>query len=122
MKKAILTLFLSLFVAGFGNGVDLRRAPTSADRAKILADGWVASRDSLGSALVAAYQPGGPLRPGSTGVTAYRGWMSFWKWCDLLSRNERKEAARLLADHFRVSREDEKLSVFAPGYVSELRQ
>ena len=119
MKRAILTLFLSLSVAGFGSGVDLRWAPTPADRAKILADGWVASRDPLGNALVAAYQPGGPLRPGSTGVTAYRGWMSLWRWCDLLSRNQREESARLLANHLRVFREDEKkLSIFGPGYVS----
>ncbi len=117
MNKAILILFLANSAAGFGNNFDLRRTPTPADRAKIIADGWVASRDALGSALVAAYQPGGPLRPGSTGVTAYRSWMSLWKWCELLSRNQRQEAGRLLADHLRVSSKDAKLIIFAPGYV-----
>ena len=117
MNKAILILFLASSVAGFGNSLDLRRAPTPADRAKIIAQGWVISRDGLGNALVAAYQPGGPLRVSSTGVTAYRGWMSLWKWCELLSRNQRQEAARLLAHHLRVSPKDEKLIIFTPGYV-----
>ncbi len=117
MSKAFLILFFASSVAGLGNSFDLRRAPAPADRAKIIADGWVASRDALGSALIAAYQPGGPLRPGSTGVTAYRGWMSLWKWCELLSRNQRQEAARLLADYLRVSPKDGKVIVFAPGYA-----
>jgi tetratricopeptide (TPR) repeat protein len=96
---------------------DLRRSPTEADRASALAGGWLASRDTLASALIAAYRPGGPLRPGSTGVTAYRGWMHLWKWCDLLSRNQRKEAVRHLADHLRLSPQNQKLIFVGPGYV-----
>jgi tetratricopeptide (TPR) repeat protein len=119
VSKVILILFLASSVAGLGNSFDLRRAPAPADRAKIAADGWVASRDALGNALVAAYLPGGPLRPGSTGVTAYRGWMSLWKWCELLSRNERQEAARLLAENLRVSSKEEKSIIFAPGYPQD---
>ncbi len=119
MSRFILILFLASSVAGLGNSFDLRRAPVPADRAKIVADGWLASRDALGNALVAAYLPGGPLRPGSTGVTAYRGWMSLWKWCELLSRNERQEAARLLADNLRVSPKGGKSIIFAPGYPAD---
>ena len=117
MNKVILILFLSVSVAGFGNGLDLRWTPAPAERSKIFAEGWVASRDALGNALVAAYQPGGPLRPGSTGVTAYRSWMSLWKWCEVLSRNQRQESARLIAYYLRVSPEDERLTIFGPGYV-----
>jgi hypothetical protein len=117
VKRAILILALSVSVAGLGNGLDLRWASSPAERAKIFADGWVASRDALGNALVAAYQPGGPLRPGSTGVTAYRSWMSLWKWCELLSRNQRQEAARLIADHLRVSPGDERLIIVGPGCI-----
>ena len=36
----------------------IRKAPLPSDREKIMAQGWIASRDALGTALVAAYQPG----------------------------------------------------------------
>ncbi|HEY5706973.1 MAG TPA: hypothetical protein VIS96_15530 [Terrimicrobiaceae bacterium] len=117
MNKAILIVILSLSFARPGNSLDLRRAPAPADRARILADGWAASRDALGIALQAAYQPGGPRRPGSTGVTAYRCWMTLWKWCDLLSRTQRQEAVRLLAGQLRISLKDEKLIISGPGHV-----
>ncbi len=97
MTRSLFTFCLVASLAASGKAWELRRLPTASDRAKVLADGWTSSRDSLGGALVAAYQPGGPRRPGSTGVTAYRAWMHLWKWCDVLARNERKEAARLLA-------------------------
>jgi hypothetical protein len=115
VRRPLCTLFLFAALANSGGAWELRRSPTSADRAKVLADGWAGSRDSLASALVAAYQPGGPRRPGSTGVTAYRAWMHLWKWCDLLSRDERKEAARLLATHLRISAADEKPVFYPPG-------
>jgi hypothetical protein len=85
VKEAILIAFLSFSVAGPVPGLDLGRPPTPADRAKMLAEGWQVWRDTLGDALVAGYQPGGPLRPGSTGVTSYRSWLLLWRWCDLLS-------------------------------------
>ena len=115
MNRSLCTLFLFAAMASSSEAWELRRLPTSADRAKALADGWAISRDSLASALVAAYQPGGPRRPGSTGVTAYRAWMHLWKWCDLLSRSERSEAARLVAAHLRVSAADEKPVFYPPG-------
>ena len=121
MKTVLLALFLSVSAAGAGNGLDLRWAPTRADRAKILADGWVASRDTLGNSLVAAYQPGGPLRPGSTGVTAYRGWLCLWRWCDVLSRNQTEEATRLLGHHLRVSPEDENVGYKPPDPAQLMR-
>ena len=119
MSRSLCTLFLFAAFASSSEAWELRRSPTSADRAKALADGWASSRDSLASALVAAYQPGGPRRPGSTGVTAYRAWMHLWKWCDLLSRSERSEAARLLAAHLRVSAADEKPVFYPPGDVPD---
>jgi tetratricopeptide (TPR) repeat protein len=115
-------LFTLLLFAGLGSSSqawELRRPPTSADRGKALAEGWTNSRDSLASALLAAYQPGGPRRPGSTGVTAYRAWMHLWKWCDILSRSEREEGARLLAAHLRVSSEHEKPVFYPPGIVPD---
>ena len=117
MSRALFTIFLLACSACLGKAWDFRRPPTSIDRAKALSDGWTSSRDSLAGALVAAYQAGGPRRPGSTGVTAYRGWMHLWKWCDVLSRNERKEAARLLADHLRVSAQNESPVFYTPGNV-----
>jgi tetratricopeptide (TPR) repeat protein len=116
VRRPIAALFLLATAAGFASALDLRRAPAPADRAKVIAEGWVASREVLGNALMAAYQPGGPLRPGSTGVTAYRGWMLLWKWCELLSRNQRQEALRLINDHSKISSEDDKLTFFEPGY------
>ncbi|HEY5770634.1 MAG TPA: tetratricopeptide repeat protein [Terrimicrobium sp.] len=121
MSKIVLILFLASSAAGLGNSFDLRRAPAPGDRARTVADGWAVSRDALGAALVAAYVPGGPLRPGSTGVTAYRSWMSLWKWCEVLSRNERQEAASLLAAYLRVSPQDQKSIVLAPGYPQNSR-
>jgi tetratricopeptide (TPR) repeat protein len=115
VRPAIFILFFAGIAAGLGSGLDLRRPSTAADRAKVIADGWIVSREALGSALIAAYQPGGPQRPGSTGVTAYRSWLSLWKWCDLLSRNQREEATRLVAQHLSTSSHDQKFIFFGPG-------
>jgi hypothetical protein len=123
VRAAIGALVLLIFATGFARGFDLRRAPAPADRAKVVADGWVASSEALGNALIAAYQPGGPRRPGSTGVTAYRVWLLLWKWCDLLARGQRQEALRLIGDHFNPSSGDDKPtssgagSSPSPGYV-----
>lgn len=43
--------------------------------------------------------------------------MHLWKWCDVLSRNQRSEAARLLADHLRLSSRDQKVIFFGPGDI-----
>jgi tetratricopeptide (TPR) repeat protein len=43
--------------------------------------------------------------------------MHLWKWCDLLARDQRREAARQLADHLRIFPENEKLIFFGPGDV-----
>ena len=117
MSRSLGILLFFAILGSSGEAWDLRRLPTSADRAKALAAGWIDSRDSLAGALVAAYQPGGPRRPGSTGVTAYRAWMHIWKWCEILSRNERVEAAGLLAAHLRVSAQHEKPVFYPPGNV-----
>ncbi|CAN5474632.1 hypothetical protein BH09VER1_BH09VER1_26780 [soil metagenome] len=116
MRALVLLLFSLGFFSGAG-AQDLRRPPTPADRARIIADGWAKSRDSLGAALSAAYQPGGPERPGSTGVTSYREWMLLWKWCELLSRTEKGEAAKLFAQNARFAPgEQERATVFPPGH------
>jgi tetratricopeptide (TPR) repeat protein len=44
--------------------------------------------------------------------------MHLWKWCDLLSRSERSEAARLVVDHLRVSAANEKPVFYPPGVAS----
>lgn len=105
-----------LLSAGWSAAQDIRRAPTPADRAQVLASGWEASRDSLGAALTAAYQTGGPGRPGSTGNTAYRQWMQLWKWSELLTRTEKAEATRLLRDHLRIAAND-KRTFYGLGYA-----
>ena len=115
MSKAIFIPFLLGTIAAFGSAWDLRQAPVPSDREKITAQGWIASRDTLGAALVAAYQPGGPVRPGSTGVRTYRAWMFLWKWCEVLSRNQRREAGRLLARHLTLSAQDNSIIFFGPG-------
>ena len=120
MNHASRIVLLVISLPALGWASDLRRPPAAADRAMALAGGWIASRDALATALIAAYQPGGRLRPGSTGVTAYRGWMHLWKWCELLSRNQKSEVAGHLADHLRLSPQDQKLIFFGPGYVTPL--
>ena len=122
MTRSLFTFCLVASLAASSQAWELRRLPTASDRAKVLADGWTLSRDSLGSALVAAYQPGGPRRPGTTGVTAYRAWMHLWKWCDVLARNEKKEAARLLTAHLRVPAEHDKPVFYPPGTVPNLSE
>jgi hypothetical protein len=87
--------------------------PTPADRAGVISKGWAPSRDAIQKALTDVYQGGGPSRPGSTGVTSFRGWLLLWKWCDLLSRNERDEAERFFRDHCRVV--DGTVKIVAPG-------
>lgn len=59
-----------------------------ADRQQFGSTGWPAARDQLQTTLLAAYAPGGSLRPGSTGVTAYKSWLLLWKWANLLSQPE----------------------------------
>lgn len=108
MRKLLPVLLAAVLGAAGAPAQDLRRAPTPADRAKILADGWKPSKDALGAALIQIYQPGGPERPGSTGNTAFRSWMLLWKWCDLLSRPEEEEMDRYVAEHLWLSPEGKK--------------
>ena len=89
--------------------------PTPADRAAVVSKGWAPSRDAIQKALTQAYQGGGPSRPGSTGVTSFRGWLLLWKWCDILSRNEREEAARFFRDHSRVVGSEGTVKIVGPG-------
>lgn len=116
MKKILLGVLVAAVGAATARAQDVRRPPAPADRAKILAEGWKASRDSLGAALVQAYQPGGPQRPGSTGNTAYRGWMLLWKWSDLLSRTDKAEMERHITERLWLNPEGKKF-VFTPGRV-----
>jgi hypothetical protein len=122
MKFAVWTAAL-LISAGWSAAQDVRRSPTPADRAQVLAAGWEASRDKLGAALSAAYQTGGPGRPGSTGNTAYRQWLNLWKWSELLTRTEKAEAARLLSDHLRIAPDGDR-TFYGLGYAipSETRK
>lgn len=113
--KIVACLAVLLATVVLGRAQDIRRQPTPADRAKVVADGWEASRNSLSEALLTAYQTGGPGRPGSTGNTAYRQWMLLWKWSDLLARSEQEEARRLLQDHLRQTSSGERY-FYAPGY------
>jgi hypothetical protein len=121
VRRPVAILFLLAATTGLGTVLDLRRAPAPADRSKVIAEGWVASRDALGNALIAAYQPGGPLRPGSTGTTAYRRWMLLWKWCELLSRNQSQEALRLISVYSEVSPENDKSTFFEPEDAPNVR-
>jgi hypothetical protein len=114
MKFSLCSGVLLLSVA-WSAAQDLRRPPAPADRAQAVSSGWEASRDRLGAALLAAYQTGGPGRPGSTGNTAYRQWLLLWKWCELLTRTEKAEAARLLRDHLRIT-SDGNRTFFPPGH------
>lgn len=116
MRRFFPGLLAAGFLAPGAPAQDVSRAPTPADRAKIIAAGWPASRDALEAALVGAYQPGGPRRPGSTGTTAYRGWLLLWKWCDLLSRSETAEAGRYVTDRLWKSPEG-KNYIFTQGNV-----
>ncbi len=76
--------------------------------------GWPAARDELEKALIAQWVPGGPSRPGSTGVTSYRSWLTLWKWARLLATDER-DAAREFTTPRLTSRDGEIVSA-PPGW------
>lgn len=89
----VLCIIFSLAASYSLRAQDLRRPPTLADRQQFGSTGWPAARDQLQSILLANYLPGGSLRPGSTGVTAFKSWLLLWKWADLLSRPEQSGEA-----------------------------
>lgn len=94
ISPLILGITLSL-AASFGlRAQDLRRPPTPADRQQFGSTGWPAARDQLQATLLANYLPGGSLRPGSTGVTAFKSWLLLWKWADLLSQPAQSNEAQ----------------------------
>jgi tetratricopeptide (TPR) repeat protein len=111
----ILTVLLSMLPAA---GQGLSRLPTAADRAAIVTKGWTASRDVLGVMLAKAYEPGAGGRMGTTGQTAFQSWLRLWQWCDLLARDENTEAAKFLADHLRLSPQDQGLVLVPPGLTA----
>ena len=119
MKRTFLALSWGCVFATVASAYDLRRPPSAADRAQALVAGLAASRDSLETALVNGYQPGGPSRPGSTGVTSYRAWLLLWKWCELFSRTEKSEAEKLLKRSLRFSPEAQRETLLAPGQAPE---
>jgi hypothetical protein len=75
------------------------RPPTAADRATMVAKGWVVSRDALGAMLAKAYRPGRAGEAGASGQAAYQSWLLLWQWCELLARDENTEANNFLASH-----------------------
>ncbi len=82
------------FPAGWPN---LAKPPTAADSAAIVQNGWATSRDTLAAALVKSYRPGTSVAPGSTGNSAYAGWLTLWRWCNLLARDEKTSAQQFVA-------------------------
>ena len=112
-----LTIPLALVLSGStAHSWDIRKMPGAADRQRILSGEWPAARDALGAALLAGYQPGGPGRPGSTGLAAYRSWLLLWKWCEILSRSEKDECLRHVLGRVRLSIENGNPVVITPGY------
>jgi len=99
---------------------DFRRPPAAADVDALIAKGFPAARDSLASALAAAYQPGRMGISGSSGNAAYTSWLDLWRWCDLLSRTGEDEAARLLRRHLFGDSQTGPPSFFGPGEESDL--
>jgi tetratricopeptide (TPR) repeat protein len=99
-------------------GQGLTRPPTAADRAAIMTKGWAASRDVLGVMLAKAYEPGADGRMGATGQATFQSWLWLWQWCDLLARDEDAEAAKFLADHLRLSPQDQSLVLIPPGLAA----
>lgn len=93
-------------------GIDLRYAPTPAQREELLSRGWEAAREILEDELLREYRPGMAGRPGSTGTSGYRQWLLLWKWCELLSRREDAGAQALVARHLFEKPGDEKPTFF----------
>jgi tetratricopeptide (TPR) repeat protein len=98
---------------------DLRYPPTPAQREAVVAMGWSAARDLLGPALKEAYRPGMGGVSGSTGMTAYRQWLTLWKWADLLARSEEDEAAAFLRRFIYEQPGADKPVLIPPGVAPE---
>lgn len=75
---------------------DLRQPPGEKDRAKAETMGWKAAASAIGTALGSSYQPGRSGVPGSVGKSAFCKWLRLQQWCELVSRDERDEVARML--------------------------
>lgn len=116
MRRA--AVFLIAFSA-IACGQDLRRPPTPADVDTLIAQGFPAARDSLATALAAAYQPGRMGISGSSGNPAFMSWLDLWRWCDLLSRTGEDETARLLKRHL-FNDPKTGLTLFGPGVEADL--
>lgn len=100
--------------------LDVRRPPASADVDALIAQGFPAARDALGTALVATYQPGKMGVSGSSGNPAFTSWLALWRWCDVLTRTGDGEMARLLRRHLFNDPKTGRLTFFGPGYDSDL--
>lgn len=116
MRRA--AVFLIAF-SSIACGQDLRRPPAPADVDALIAQGFPAARDSLATALAAAYQPGRMGISGSSGNPAFTSWLDLWRWCDLLSRTGEDEAARLLKRHL-FNDPKTGLTFVGPGVEADL--
>lgn len=102
---------LAIVASSVAGAQDLRQPPGEKERAKAVAMGWPAAASAVGTALGASYQPGRAGVAGSVGNKAFCGWLRLYQWCELLSRDELDEVARMLG-HFLFTLPGEAQPVF----------
>ena len=88
------------------------QAPTSQDRARIVAEGFASAATRIGNGLADAYKSQGQ---NTSKDAAFTQWLDLWRWCDLLSRNTSMDNAALVQRYFFRDSQSTQLILCRPG-------
>jgi hypothetical protein len=96
-------------------GQNVHQPPTPQHRTYAAQIGWQPSANLIGKALAGAYAPAREKSAGSAGDTSFQSWLLLYRWCELLSRNEKDELARYLG-RFLITDQAGRLTLLPSGY------
>ena len=99
-------VFLSTVQAGWN------QAPTTQDRARIVAEGFSAAANRIATGLADGYKSQGQ---NAAKDVAFTQWLDLWRWCDLLSRNTSMDNAALVQRYFFHDAQSKNLILCRPG-------
>jgi hypothetical protein len=83
-------------LSGLALAQDVKRLPSTLDRAHVGKMGWSEATASIGDSLRKAWKPGRSGLAGSSGSPAFQSWLLMARWAELMGRNEADEVARFI--------------------------
>jgi len=96
IKLAVVAAVSMAWLAEPASAQDVKRPPSTSDRAYVARMGWGEAATTLGDALRREWKPGRSGLAGSSGNAAFQSWLLLARWAELMGRNEADEVARFI--------------------------